>query len=484
MNDQQSLQFLRSEIEEHKRKLEVLKQAKETVKSNFAAKKEEIQKYKEKRATYKQSIRRLLIRECLAAESSVQQKTFAENLLHKQNWGQLKNLQRPMEDWVEGAEILRAAHECRELEKRKNELEQLRKEPKRRRKSKDKLDNDQKELIKITLFNIQKQQEECQELFEKAVLEKRKIELFERRLVESSYCLLSEPLFSSNDSEWPLFENRYQILSFLSKGLFGELYKAYDLDTLEFVTVKAHVISSKSDPGFKNRMTEDIERERLILQSLNHQLIPKYIDSFTFKNFKFTVTEYFEGTNLETYVRTQGAFQEKTVRVILKQLLIAVRYLHTHNPKIFHGDIRLGNLIMGKDGMIKLTDFSLAHMCEHGDSVENVLFPVQTQVQLYPPELYNQSGVIHKITLTDKVDMFAVGITLFHLLYGNRFLGSSSGLVRPISYKAIFKGGSTNLPDSPVVSQDLKEMIRKCVTLSPETRIGAVKALQLCSKVN
>jgi cell cycle serine/threonine-protein kinase CDC5/MSD2 len=221
-----------------------------------------------------------------------------------------------------------------------------------------------------------------------------------------------------------------------------------------------------------------MQKEAEVLRGCAYQSIVRLVESFVTDEKQWIVMEWCEGPDLETMLRTGGALPEKQVRGIVRQLLMAVRYLHSQRPKIIHFDLNLQNVCLGADGLIKLVDFescllldgALATIAE-GPSTPH------SQHQWVPPECLEATPGTHKVIVNDKVDMWCIGAIALQLLYGRK----------PPAYFHQDKGGkggdqlqirSLQLPDSPGVSVEMKEFIKRCLSENSESRLDAAKALQ------
>jgi hypothetical protein len=150
---------------------------------------------------------------------------------------------------------------------------------------------------------------------------------------------------------------RYRLEQLLGRGASGSTWKALDKQTGQPVVVKALEFARLE----KWKEVELFEREARVLASLNHDRIPRYVDSFeegaggetTF----FLVQEHIPGSSL--LARVQGGWRgtEKEVQAIGAQILRILGYIHSLRPPIIHRDLNPKNLIRREDGAIFLVDF-------------------------------------------------------------------------------------------------------------------------------
>uniref|UniRef100_A0A8C4WW64 Protein kinase domain-containing protein n=1 Tax=Eptatretus burgeri TaxID=7764 RepID=A0A8C4WW64_EPTBU len=96
----------------------------------------------------------------------------------------------------------------------------------------------------------------------------------------------------------------------------------------------------------------------IILFSLHYPHIVQALGITLSTDQCFMVTEFFEADTLSGMLCTQGKFSEELVKPIILQAASAFGYMH--NLNMTHGDIKLGNLLYSKAGVLKVIDFGLA----------------------------------------------------------------------------------------------------------------------------
>eukprot|EP00345_Euplotes_harpa_P008497 CAMPEP_0168340302 /NCGR_PEP_ID=MMETSP0213-20121227/13987_1 /TAXON_ID=151035 /ORGANISM="Euplotes harpa, Strain FSP1.4" /LENGTH=114 /DNA_ID=CAMNT_0008346521 /DNA_START=451 /DNA_END=792 /DNA_ORIENTATION=+ len=112
--------------------------------------------------------------------------------------------------------------------------------------------------------------------------------------------------------------------------------------------------------------------------------------------------EYFEGSNLDEYVSENGAMSEADARLIIKQLLNSLLYLHELG--IAHRDIKPENILINQQKEIKVIDFNISKSkkadIEDGERKFTSIFYTQISSPLYcAPELKNNIGYTESIDI-------------------------------------------------------------------------------------
>lgn len=74
--------------------------------------------------------------------------------------------------------------------------------------------------------------------------------------------------------------------------------------------------------------------------------------------------EYCEGPDLQLYLKENKQIPEKEAKILIKQIVAGLKYIHNHKTKIIHYDLKPQNLIFHK-GELKITDFGLCKLIEN-----------------------------------------------------------------------------------------------------------------------
>jgi len=170
-------------------------------------------------------------------------------------------------------------------------------------------------------------------------------------------------------------------------------------------------------------LAEQLEREAITLARLNHPNIVTVYDAASDGHRGFLAMELVEGISLDRYLHQEGTLPiEQTVAV---GVAIARALDEAHRSGVLHQDIKPGNILLGKDGSIKVTDFGIAELLGRaGGSAELDVEKKRDLVCGTPgylaPEVARGRGS------TPRSDLFALGVVLYQRLTGKRpFSGKS-----------------------------------------------------------
>ncbi len=157
------------------------------------------------------------------------------------------------------------------------------------------------------------------------------------------------------------------------------------------------------------------EREAEVLQTFNHERIPRYHSSFEIDSKQFgdvtwfaIVQEYLTGWSLAELLDQNKTFNQKDIKKIAQEILEILIYLHELETPILHRDIKPSNLILGNDGQIYLIDFGAVQTQKN---VTGITFTVVGTNGYAPLEQYWGKAV-------PASDLYGLGATLIHLLTG------------------------------------------------------------------
>lgn len=236
---------------------------------------------------------------------------------------------------------------------------------------------------------------------------------------------------------------RYYICECIGNGGFSDVYKVKDLHTGEIYAMKNYVTSNPAD---EKRLLEGMENELNVLKHCSHPVLPKIYNIIKEKDTFFLVMEYVEGINLKTYVETGETLSKKMIFSIMSQVCSGLYYLHSLEPPIVYRDLKPSNIILKKNGGIKLIDFGIAKRYSRDVAADE--FAVGSVGVAAPEQFGNKKGI--SIYNTDiRTDIYGIGTTMFYLRTGKKYAPN----------KKSFK-----------IQGKLKKIIKKCTMVNPEKR--------------
>ncbi len=204
-----------------------------------------------------------------------------------------------------------------------------------------------------------------------------------------------------------LLNKRYMILGTIGRGGMGAVYKAQDTKRQELCAIKEMSLSMVPLEE-RAQAVQNFETEARMLANLHHPNLPAFTGRFTEGSRHFLVMEYIDGLTLEDYLeRNNGPFPELRVLGWARQLCDVLAYLHSQRPPIIFRDLKPGNIMLARNGRIKLIDFGIARFFRVAGAKDTQLLGTPGYA---PPEQYGKAQ-------TDaRSDIYSLAMTLFHLM--------------------------------------------------------------------
>src|ERR687884_2342293 len=151
-----------------------------------------------------------------------------------------------------------------------------------------------------------------------------------------------------------LFHGRYRILRKLGTGGMANVYLAEDQELGRRVAIKILNERHAADEQFVERF----RREAKNAAGLSHQNIVSIYDRGEAEGTYYIAMEYLDGRSLKELILSRGAAPVSVAVDYARQILAALRFAHRHG--IVHRDIKPHNVLVDRDGRVKVTDFGIA----------------------------------------------------------------------------------------------------------------------------
>lgn len=254
----------------------------------------------------------------------------------------------------------------------------------------------------------------------------------------------------------------YQVAEFLAKGGMSNVYLADRDDGQYEQRVAIKCLSTKI---FKQKDTLSQIGEQQILARLRHPGIATLYDAgITGSGVPYFIMEYIDGLPVDVWVENKKLSLAAKLR-LFEQVAGAVAYAHSH--LILHLDLKPTNILIDKNGQVKLLDFGIATAITSGTGGQR---PFVGTPMIAAPEQLKGSG------LTAATDVFQLGMLLHKLITGkypvSDAVNLSEGFTRFNPEKLI-----RDPEISPEIGAELRAIIGKCLFLNPEERYASLSDL-------
>lgn len=265
---------------------------------------------------------------------------------------------------------------------------------------------------------------------------------------------------------------RYEILTRIGGGGMALVYKANDILLNRNVAVKVLRQQFVHDEEFIRRF----RREAQSAASLSHPNVVSVYDVGQEDDNHYIVMEYVEGNNLNEIIQERAPLQADEAVRIAMQICDALD--HAHQNHIIHRDIKPHNILIGKNGRVKVTDFGIARAVTASTITQTG--SVIGSVHYFSPE--HAKG----ISTGEKSDLYSLGIVLYQMLTGRLpFIGES-----PISVALKHLQEDLEEPRvvNPHIPQSVENVILRAMRKNPNERYSSAHEMLLdldtCLKPN
>lgn len=256
-----------------------------------------------------------------------------------------------------------------------------------------------------------------------------------------------------------ILNGRYEIISAIGSGGMSYVYKAKDVTLKRLVAVKTLKEEYSSDPGIVAKFSREAEAAG----GLSHPNVVSVYDVGEQSGTYYIVMELVEGFTLKKYIEKKGKLsQHDAVQVTMQ---VARGLNAAHEQGIIHRDVKPQNIMVSRDGKIKVTDFGIARINDMQASGADTL----GSVHYISPE-QARGGVCD-----ERSDIYSLGITLYEMVTGRvPFEGGSTVEVAIKHIKEPITPPSTYEPD---IIPNLEKIILKCTQKKPDYRYRSMSAL-------
>lgn len=199
---------------------------------------------------------------------------------------------------------------------------------------------------------------------------------------------------------------RYRLDERIGEGGMASVYRAMDLRTGHRVAVKFLRQELQDNPEFLDRF----RREATAASRMSHHNIVNLLDIGDDPKSPYLVFEFVDGKTLKEIITEHGHLPQGTAVQIAIRILSALR--HAHEAGVVHRDIKPQNILVDRQGYIKVSDFGIARMVGANTSDIEKKQGIMGSVHYFSPE-QAKGG-----TATFASDLYSVGCVLYEMLTG------------------------------------------------------------------
>lgn len=256
-----------------------------------------------------------------------------------------------------------------------------------------------------------------------------------------------------------LIGERYEILEKIGTGGMSDVYKAKCHKLNRFVAVKVLKQEFSENENFVSKFKVEAQAAA----GLMHPNIVNVYDVGNENGIYYIVMELVEGITLKKYIEKKARLSVKEAISIAIQVSMGIEA--AHNNHIIHRDIKPQNIIISKDGKVKVTDFGIAKAATSNTITSNVMGSVH-----YTSPEQARGGFSD-----EKSDIYSLGITLFEMLTGRvPFNGDTTVAIAIKHIQEPIPSPREYVPEIPI---SVEQIVYKCTQKSPDRRYQSMGEL-------
>lgn len=253
--------------------------------------------------------------------------------------------------------------------------------------------------------------------------------------------------------------DRYEILEKIGTGGMSDVYKAKDHKLNRFVAVKVLKQEFSENANFVSKFRIEAQAAA----GLMHPNIVNVYDVGEENGIYFIVMELVEGITLKKYIEKKARLSVKEAISIAIQVSMGIEA--AHNNHIIHRDIKPQNIIISKEGKVKVTDFGIAKAATSNTITSNVMGSVH-----YTSPEQARGGYSD-----EKSDIYSLGITMFEMLTGRvPFNGETTVAIAIKHIQEEMPSPREYVVEIPV---SVEQIVFKCCQKSPDRRYQSMGEL-------
>ncbi|HWT26702.1 MAG TPA: Stk1 family PASTA domain-containing Ser/Thr kinase [Mobilitalea sp.] len=253
--------------------------------------------------------------------------------------------------------------------------------------------------------------------------------------------------------------DRYEIIDKVGSGGMADVYKARDQRLNRFVAIKVLKPEYSSDKSFVNKFRGEAQSAA----GLSHPNIVNVYDVGDDSGLHYIVMELVEGITLKRFIERKGKLEVKEAVGIAIQIAQGMEAAHDNH--IIHRDIKPQNIIISRDGKVKVTDFGIAKATNSNTITSNAMGSVH---YLSPEQARGGYS-------DEKSDIYSLGVTIYEMLSGKvPFAGDNTVSVALLH----IQGEAMPLRELDAsIPVSIDKIVQKCMQKRPERRYHSASEL-------
>jgi serine/threonine protein kinase len=253
---------------------------------------------------------------------------------------------------------------------------------------------------------------------------------------------------------------KYEIIAEIGRGAMGAVYKARDPLIDRLVALK----TITGSPSAQTNLLDRFYQEARSAGTLQHPNIVTIYELGHEKNTPFIAMEYLEGESLDRIIEQKPVLPLSVKLGYIVRVCDALAYAHQHN--VVHRDVKPANIMVTKEGVVKVVDFGIARLTDMSMTQPNMMIGSRAYMS---PQLYKGERA------DARSDIWAVGVSLYELLAFKRpFTGDSEA---ELMFHIIYEKPEDLMGLSPECTEELAAIVSKMLEKKSEDRYQSMDDL-------
>ncbi len=251
---------------------------------------------------------------------------------------------------------------------------------------------------------------------------------------------------------------KYEIIAEIGRGAMGAVYKARDPLIDRLVALK----TITGGPSAQSNLLDRFYQEARSAGALQHPNIVTIYELGHEKNTPFIAMEYLEGESLDRIIEQKPVLPLSVKLGYIVRVIDALAYAHQHN--VVHRDVKPANIMVTKEGVVKVVDFGIARLTDMSMTQPNMMIGSRAYMS---PQLYKGERA------DARSDIWAVGVSLYELLAFKRpFTGDSEA---ELMFHIIYEKPDDLISLSPECTEELAPIVEKMLEKKSEDRYQSME---------
>lgn len=261
-----------------------------------------------------------------------------------------------------------------------------------------------------------------------------------------------------------IFADRYKLIKILGTGGMADVYLAEDVMLDKYIAIKIlkkELINNRESLRY-------FQNEAEVISHLSHPNIVEVYDVGMAEGHPYIVMEYIEGKTLKEIIREKAPLTPTFVVYVIEGVLAAL--IHSHKKGIIHRDIKPHNIMINKNGEVKVMDFGIARITEQGNTM-TITNDIVGSVHYLSPEQASGSEI------TELSDVYSCGIVFYEMLTGKLPYDGQNPVSVAVNH---IQGGL--IPPKDIVEdipQEVENIVLKATMRDPQKRFKSALEMNI-----